>query len=247
MFLSFSRLCYLFLWSALSVSLICMMGFFFFIGYVSLLRPPLPPFEKTDALVVLTGGRGRVITGFSLLNQDASSNLFISGVKKNVREADILSEVLKKEAFFIPFSSDFSKVQLGHRASNTHENAEEVALWIHQKNIRNKEALTIKSIRLVTSVYHMPRSLLEFKKALPTIKVIPHPVFSSSFSSSNWQRSLMALKLLLSEYLKYIVAFSRMTLEKAVHTVAFNSEGNLLYYTSLPLKNEVFTNLSLCR
>ncbi|MBS0185140.1 MAG: YdcF family protein [Proteobacteria bacterium] len=206
----------LLLWSSTSFILIWALGFLFFLGYLSFFKEPLPPYEKTDLLVVLTGGKGRIIKGLSLINEDAATHLFISGVEKNVTGPDILLEATKKSASSLNIPVDLSKMQLGHHAKNTHENAQEVALWIKHQNMLNhlKNQAPLKSIRLVTSIYHMPRSLLEFKRALPNITFVPHPVFSSLFHGIYWWKTLPALKLSFSEYIKYNLAIFRICYEE---------------------------------
>lgn len=217
LFLIFSKKFFsILLWSSASIILIWVLGFIFFLGYISFFKEPLPPYEKTDLLVVLTGGKGRVIKGLSLINEDAATRLFISGVEKNVTESDILLEATKKSESSLNISLDLSKMQLGHQSKNTHENAQEVALWIKHENMSNhlKNHPPLKSIRLVTSIYHMPRSLLEFKKALPNIRFVAHPVFSPLFHGIYWWKTLPALKLSFSEYVKYNFALFRICYEE---------------------------------
>ncbi len=42
------------------------------------------------------------------------------------------------------------------------------------------------SLRLVTANYHMPRSLLEFARAMPDIEIVPHPVFPEISRGPHW-------------------------------------------------------------
>lgn len=110
---------------------------------------------KTDAIIVLTGGHNRIQSGLSLFSSGLSKNLFITGVHEAVKKEDITK------------ISDCC-ITLGHKATTTLENAYETKEWI--------EAQNIKTIRLVTSAYHMDRALLEFKHAMPNIEILPHPV-----------------------------------------------------------------------
>ncbi len=53
----------------------------------------------------------------------------------------------------------------------------------------------------------MPRSLLEFRDALPVdVRLVPHPVFPAGFYAGNWWRWRGSARLAISEYHKYIVA-----------------------------------------
>jgi uncharacterized SAM-binding protein YcdF (DUF218 family) len=64
----------------------------------------------------------------------------------------------------------------------------------------------LASLRLVTASYHMPRSLLEFSRALPAIEVVSHPVFPQGLDQSRWWDSGETAGLLVGEYLKYLLA-----------------------------------------
>ena len=61
-----------------------------------------------------------------------------------------------------------------------------------------------KSLRLVTSNYHIKRSLLEFQQQMPSKEIIPHPVFTNNFTLKSWWRSSSTAKLILLEYNKYL-------------------------------------------
>jgi uncharacterized SAM-binding protein YcdF (DUF218 family) len=65
--------------------------------------------------------------------------------------------------------------------------------------------LGYKSIRLVTANYHMPRSLVLFRSAMPNIKIIPHPVYPSKFKYNKWWLSGRTISLVISEYFKYVI------------------------------------------
>jgi uncharacterized SAM-binding protein YcdF (DUF218 family) len=142
----------------------------------------------TDAIVVLTGGRGRVQLGFSLIRQGLGKKLFISGVNPKVNMPALI-ELQKIQLG----SATLPETQLGYKAQNTVENAKETATWAKEQNVQ--------SLRLVTTNYHIWRSMLEFSKALPGVKIIPHPV------SEKHQLTYKNLLLLLSEYNKFLWAW----------------------------------------
>ncbi|MFT5487595.1 MAG: uncharacterized SAM-binding protein YcdF (DUF218 family) [Paracoccaceae bacterium] len=149
--------------------------------------------EKTDAIVVLTGGAGRVSEGLSLLAAGSGQKLFVSGVYRGV---DV--QALLKLAQRAPGDLECC-IALGYAADSTRGNAAETVEWMAREGF--------KSIRLVTASYHMPRSLLEFRHALPAeITVIPHPVFPAGFYAENWWRWRGSARLAISEYNKYILA-----------------------------------------
>ena len=67
----------------------------------------------------------------------------------------------------------------------------------------------IGSLRLVTANYHMPRSLIEFRRALPGVAIVPHPVFPDRFKDREWWRWPGTLALMVREYDKYLLALAR--------------------------------------
>jgi uncharacterized SAM-binding protein YcdF (DUF218 family) len=154
------------------------------------------PGRRTDAIVVLTGGTGRLRQGFELLARDRAQELFVSGVGRGVK----VSELLLIDQIAPPELA--CCVVLGYKADDTHGNALETAAWMR------KQGFT--SLRLVTATYHMPRSLLEFRAAMPHIEILPHPVFSRNFRQSDWWHWPGSTALLAKEYNKYLLAWVRL-------------------------------------
>lgn len=140
----------------------------------------------TDAIVVLTGGKNRISVGLQLLHANKAPKLFVSGVHEHVTFDE-----------FVRHSKGIKdKISLGYDASDTHENAIETREWAMKQKL--------KSIRLVTSAYHMRRSLFEFKRLLPDLKIVPHPVYSNNVKHDRWWTSLNTSLLILREYSKYL-------------------------------------------
>ncbi len=155
----------------------------------------------TDAIIALTGGRNRILEAIKLLNNQKADYLFISGVEKNSRLQDILnSNQITLEAE--------NKVFLGTSAQNTVENALESKNWIKQHNIR--------SIRLVTSNYHLPRSITEFENQTPHLTIIKHPVYSEHVNKK-WWTSWRTFSLIFSEYNKFLYTYLRTRLQTETH------------------------------
>ncbi len=153
------------------------------------------PARRTDAIVVLTGGSGRLRQAFELLEQDRAQQLFVSGVERSVEVAELLriNRIAPPELACC--------VVLGYKAGDTRGNALETAAWMGEQGFA--------SLRLVTATYHMPRSLLEFRYAMPEIEILPHPVFTKSFKQADWWRWPGSASLLASEYNKYLLAWLR--------------------------------------
>ncbi len=151
--------------------------------------------QKTDAIVVLTGGRGRVHQGLELLSQKRAKKLFISGVYRGIDVKELL-RVSRQSPEELACC-----VSLGYQADDTRGNAAETAAWMRDQNLG--------SLRLVTSAYHMPRSLLEFRRAMPDITIVPHPVLPEQNQPEGWKRWPGTAGLIVSEFSKYLVALIR--------------------------------------
>ena len=147
---------------------------------------------QSDGIVVLTGGNNRLKQGIKLLINKKAKKLFISGVYRgnDVRRLLAAQKQNPEEVLCC--------INIGYNATSTHGNAEETTEWVR--------TLRYKSIRLVTANYHMPRSLILFKSAMPEIKIIPHPVYPTKFKYNKWWSSSRTISLILSEYFKYIIA-----------------------------------------
>ncbi len=152
------------------------------------------PSSTTDAVVVLTGGSGRLRAGFELLAQKQAKKLFVSGVYGGVDVAELLR--MSRQA---PKELECC-VALGYTADDTVGNAHETAQWMAKEKFR--------SLRLVTANYHMRRALLEFRRAMPAITVIPHPVFPKNFKGEDWWYWPGTTSLILREHFKYLVALA---------------------------------------
>lgn len=158
--------------------------------YKASATPPAAP-AKVDAIVVLTGGSARVASGLQLLADGKADRLYISGAGADVTVADLLAQ---SPAIT---NVDVSKVSLG-RARDTHENAAESAVWI--------KANMVTSVRLVTSYYHMPRSMLLMEDASPNVEFYPSPVEPETVNRKNWWQSVRGFEVIGREFLKFLAA-----------------------------------------
>ena len=150
---------------------------------------------KTDAIVVLTGGSGRVNEGLALLDKDLAAKLFVSGVYRGVDVRKLLQLARRNP-------SDLeARIGIGN-AVDTIENASETAAW----SLRHR----ISSMRLVTAAYHMPRSMLEFHHAIPGIRIVSHPVFPDHVKQDEWWVWPGTTTLFISEYNKFLMAWVRL-------------------------------------
>ena len=118
--------------------------------------------------------------------------MFVSGVHPAVDVAKLIRLAGR------PLTDLDRRVEAGHGALDTGGNAAETAAWMREHGYR--------SLRLVTGNYHMPRSLFEFRIALPSVEVIPHPVFPYSVQRSTWWLRPGTAALIIGEYNKYLLA-----------------------------------------
>jgi uncharacterized SAM-binding protein YcdF (DUF218 family) len=153
------------------------------------------PDARTDAIVVLTGGRLRIDEGLALLAQGKGKRLLVSGVHAGVT----LSEILHLS----PETPDWAQccVDLGYAADNTLGNAQETARWMRKHDFH--------SLRLVTAGYHMPRALLELRHVFPEATIVPHPVFPQQVRQADWWAWPGSAWLIAGEYNKFLGAFLR--------------------------------------
>jgi uncharacterized SAM-binding protein YcdF (DUF218 family) len=167
-----------------------------FLAFVSAIPETVDdPTAETDAIVVLTGGSGRLEEGIALLSDKRAKKLFVSGVYQGVDVQQLL-DVSRKAPEELSCC-----IALGYAANSTLGNAVETAEWVADERYR--------SIRLVTANYHMPRSLIEFHHAMPNIRIVPHAVFPSQFKREEWWQYPGTTQLILIEYLKYLAASVR--------------------------------------
>lgn len=164
-----------------------------FLAFVSAIPEGIDdPAAETDAIVVLTGGTGRLEEGISLLSEKRAKKLFVSGVYQGVDVQQLL-DISRKAPEELTCC-----IALGYAANSTLGNATETAEWVADERF--------KSIRLVTASYHMPRSLIEFHHAMPNVRIVPHAVFPPQFKREEWWQYPGTAQLILLEYLKYLAA-----------------------------------------
>jgi uncharacterized SAM-binding protein YcdF (DUF218 family) len=154
--------------------------------------------RDADGIVVLTGGSSRIADAMQLLSAGRGKRLLITGVHHATTTAAI-SRLIPDYRSLVTCCVD-----LGYSAVNTEGNAVETRRWAQSRGIR--------SLIVVTSNYHMPRAMAELARQLPDVALIEFPVVSDKVRTDRWWSPVTA-RLLLSEYLKYIVVQMRNRLE----------------------------------
>src|ERR1700716_2671051 len=173
------------------------------VGFLSQLRGvEVKPARTADGIVVLTGGSSRVSDAMELLAGGYGKRLLISGVHPTSAVSDISRSLPDNQSLLLRCCVD-----LDRSAVNTRSNAAETRRWARERGF--------KSLIVVTSNYHMPRAIVELSHAMPDISLIPFAVVGDKWRDEPWWTSGATVRLLLSEYVKYVAAEVRVRLADA--------------------------------
>lgn len=170
-------------------------GFFLFAARVGGQAENRPAAVSADAIVVLTGGRARLEPAVSLLRHKRGARLLISGV-----DTDISDATLRRT---LEVGTDLFEccIDIDREALDTEGNAKSSAAWARQNGYG--------SLIVVTNDYHVPRSMLEMRNALPDVDIVPYPVVNTNPETADLAASMDRYRVLLGEYAKYLVARAR--------------------------------------
>jgi uncharacterized SAM-binding protein YcdF (DUF218 family) len=172
---------------------------FGFIAFLSQLRgAEEKPARTADGIVVLTGGSSRVSDAMELLAAGYGKRLLISGVHPT-NDVNDISRTLPDNHRLLNCCVD-----LDRSAINTRSNAAETRRWARERGFT--------SLIVVTSNYHMPRAIVELSHAMPDVTLVPFAVVGDKWRDEPWWTSGATLRLLLSEYAKYVAAEVRVRL-----------------------------------
>ncbi|MEX1036619.1 MAG: YdcF family protein [Sneathiella sp.] len=157
------------------------------------------PTQKVSGIVILTGTPARLTTGFDLLKDNEGARLLVSGVNSKVTRETLRQATGQSQELMN------CCVDLGRLARDTVGNAYEASLWAKSNNFN--------SLAIVTSAYHMPRSLVELKRQMPDVKLIAYPVASDTLELSGWWKNPRAFMVVAGEFNKYVFSLVRARLD----------------------------------
>ena len=182
------------------LALVWLVGLFAFAERVRGLTPAEEP-ARADAIVALTGPSAeRVNAAIRLLEQGKGRRVLISGVNREVRRQELRALTPGSNRLFN------CCVDLGFEAETTTGNAQEIAAWARSKGY--------DSLIVVTSDYHMPRSLVEIRSAAPGVELTPYAVSTPSLDDSRWWRAAVTARRMTLEYTKYLAVLTREGVRK---------------------------------
>ena len=143
--------------------------------------------KYNSAIIVLTGGKGRIEKGIDLYKNGHGSFLFISGV---FHESELeIKQQIERQVFNHNCCVVYDK-----NATSTLENAFEVKNWL----VENPE---IENLILVSSYYHLPRSFIIFNNTIGEKKIFLSPAEYKLKVNNNL---FFHIKLIFLEFVKVI-------------------------------------------
>ncbi len=178
-----------------------------FVIFMNAVRSFVPDTSaRADGIVVLTGPGDRISLGLELLASGRARRMLISGVHpSNKTAADLLRRLAGRQVK-VPCCVD-----LGHVAENTIGNAMEAREWAHNWGF--------KSLLVVTAAYHMPRSLAEFSRAMPDVRLEAYPAVGRPKDQYLWSLDRHSWRMHASEYIKLLVSCARLGMGRMLGAV----------------------------
>jgi len=158
---------------------------------------------ESPNIVILTGGANRIKDGLKIIEDFKNSKninykILVSGTGMGFTKSSL------KKKLGPNFNSHLIQccIDLDGVSKNTLTNASETFKWTHKNDI--------KEFILITSNYHMPRAILEFKNVMPNLKIYTYAITPKKHDIENWLSSYQTFSLVFTEYCKFIIAGLRI-------------------------------------
>ena len=158
---------------------------------------------ESPNIVILTGGANRIKDGLKIIQDFKNSKninykILVSGTGMGFTKSSL------KKKLGPNFNSQLIQccIDLDGVSKNTLTNASETFKWTSKNNI--------KEFILITSNYHMPRAILEFKNVMPNLKIYTYVITPKKHDIENWLSSYQTFSLVFTEYCKFIIAGLRI-------------------------------------
>ena len=158
---------------------------------------------ESPNIVILTGGANRIKDGLKIIENFQNSRninykILVSGTGMGFTKSSL------KKKLGPNFNSQLIQccIDLDGVSKNTLTNASETFKWTNKNDI--------KEFILITSNYHMPRAILEFKNVMPNLKIYTYAITPKKHDIENWLSSYQTFSLVFTEYCKFIIAGLRI-------------------------------------
>ena len=158
---------------------------------------------ESPNIVILTGGANRIKDGLKIIQDFKNSKninykILVSGTGIGFTKSSL------KKKLGPNFNSQLIQccIDLDGVSKNTLTNASETFKWTNKNDI--------KEFILITSNYHMPRAILEFKNVMPNLKIYTYAITPKKHDIENWLSSYQTFSLVFTEYCKFIIAGLRI-------------------------------------
>ena len=158
---------------------------------------------ESPNIVILTGGANRIKDGLKIIQDFKNSKninykILVSGTGMGFTKSSLKKKLGEN------FNSQLIQccIDLDGVSKNTLTNASETFKWTSKNDI--------KEFILITSNYHMPRAILEFKNVMPNLKIYTYAITPKNHDIENWLSSYQTFSLVFTEYCKFIIANLRI-------------------------------------
>jgi hypothetical protein len=142
-----------------AVLLVWTLGFLWF----ALALPQPAGEQKTDGVIALTGASGRNPHAIGVVRAGQARKLLVAGVASEVRPREFAAEYKVSPELLA------CCVTLGFESIDTRSNALEASRWIAAEHL--------KSVRLVTTDWHMRRAQFDLSVAVPRgVEILPDAI-----------------------------------------------------------------------
>ena len=166
--------------------ILLVIGFFYFLNFIKYNK--LVVDKSIDSIAILTGGKGRITLGLKLFKKHPDIKLIISGVDKKISIKSFLPSKLHEN----------NKIYIDQLSESTFENALVITDWLKKNKLYN--------VYVITSYYHMPRSMLLLNNLTQEVNFYAYPVKREKSKNSNFLPNIKYTLFLMQEYIKYLLS-----------------------------------------
>ena len=163
--------------------------------------------KQSPNIVILTGGTNRIKDGLKIIEDFKIPKIIKYKILVSGTGIGFTKNSLRKK-LGPTFNNHLIQccVELDSISKNTFTNARETFKWTKKNDINE--------FILITSNYHMPRAVLEFKSVMPNLKIYTYTIIPIKHDINNWLNSYRTFSLVFTEYCKYIIASIRVKIFK---------------------------------